>query len=426
MRTLALLVAKDLKRKARAPLGLLIVLSFPIVFALLIALSFGSRGERMPKVHLLVENQDGGLAANALLSGLQSERLAELLEVEVVGPEGAERMEKGEASALLRIPKGFTGDLIDGKPTRLSLVRNPAEGILPEIAEQLAATLADVLDAGSRVLRGPLEEIRPYARRGAGRMTDETVAAVSLAVRHAIDGARTFLAPPVIAIDTAALSGKTATTAKPADQKPSSEVSLIFLVILPGVSVYALFLVGDLAMRDIIAEATAGTLRRQLAGPIGGGTLVVGKALYTAVLSLIALAVLSLVGAVVLRRGVDPAGFLLLSLALVLAVTGTSATIYGLARNERIGATIGSIIYLVLAMAGGSFVNLEGLPRAVRAVSPISPFYWGTAGYRKLIESAGTLRDVLPNVAVLAGLGAALLALGAFLLHRTARRGGLA
>ena len=419
MRTLLLLVAKDLRRKARAPLGLLIVLSFPVVFAFLIALSFGARGERTPQAHLLVEDRDGGIAADALLSALRSERLADLVEVEVVGPEGAARMERGEASALLRIPKDFTQDLLDGKPVRLALVRNPAQGILPEIAEQLTRVLADVLDAGSRVLRGPLERIALSTRPGAEGPTEETTVAVALAVRRAFEGAAAVLSPPVIAFDTASLA------TPPADEPSDSEVSLIFLVILPGISVYALFLVGDLAMRDIIAESTAGTLRRQLAGPIGGGTLVLGKALYTAVLSLLALGVLSAVGALVLRRGVDPAGFLLLSLALVLAVTGTSATIYGLARNERRGATIGSIIYLVLAMAGGSFVNLEGLPRAVRAVSPVSPFYWGTTGYRQLIESAGTLRDVLPNVAVLAGLGAALLALGAFLLHRAARRGDL-
>ncbi|MGH9361041.1 MAG: ABC transporter permease, partial [Thermoanaerobaculia bacterium] len=384
------------------------------------ALSFGSRGERLPQVHLLVENRDGGLAANALLSALRSERLADLVEVVVVGAEGAARMEEGEASALLRIPEGFTQALLDGKPARLSLVRNPAQGILPEIAEQLVRTLADVLDAGARVLRGPLDQLRPYTRSGAERMTDAAMTAVSLEARRAIEGAANFLSPPVIAIDTAAL------TPQPAPESSRSEVSWIFLAILPGVSVYALFLVGDLAMRDIIAEATAGTLRRQLAGPIGGGTLVLGKALYTAVLALVALGVLTVVGAVVLRRGVDPAGFLLLSLALILAVTGTSATIYGLARSERRGATIASIVYLVLAMAGGSFVNLEGLPRAVRAVAPASPFYWGTAGYRTLIESAGTLRDVLLNVAVLAGLGAALLALGALLLDRAARRGKLA
>lgn len=420
MRTLALLVVKDLKRKARAPLGFLIVLSFPIVFALLIALSFGSRGERIPKVHLLVENQDRGIAANALLSAFTSERMATYVDVEVVGPEGARRMEEGEASALLRIPKGFTQNIFDGKPATLALVRNPAQGILPEIAEQLSRVLVDVLDAGSRVLRGPLEEIRLATQDSAGRITDETVVAVSLAVKRSVDGAEAYLFPPAIAIDTGSLAPK------PADQQSGESASLIFLIILPGVSVYALFLVGDLAMRDIITEATAGTLRRQLAGPIGAGTLVLGKALYTAALSLLALLVLSIVGAVVLRKGVDPAGFLLLSLALVLAVTGTSATIYGLAKDERRGATIGSIVYLVLGFAGGSFVNLEGLPRAVRAVAPVSPFYWGTAGYRKLLESAATVGDVLPNVAVLAGLGAALLALGALLLHRTARRGGLA
>ena len=419
MRTLLLLVGKDLRRKARSPLGLLIVLSFPVVFAFLIALSFGARGERTPQAHLLVEDRDGGIAADALLSTLRSERLAELVEIEVVETGGAARMERGEASALLRIPKGFTQDLLDGKPVRLALVRNPAQGILPEIAEQLTRVLADVLDAGSRVLRGPLDRIASSTRPGAEPPTEETTVAVALAVRRAFEGAADVLSPPVIAFDTGSLAPQ------PAGEESESEVSLIFLVILPGISVYALFLVGDLAMRDIIAESTAGTLRRQLAGPIGGGTLVLGKALYTAVLSLLALGVLAAVGALVLRRGVDPAGFLLLSLALILAVTGTSATIYGLARNERRGATIGSILYLVLAMAGGSFVNLEGLPRAVRAVSPVSPFYWGTTGYRTLIESAGTLRDVLPNVAVLAALGAALLALGGFLLHRAARRGGL-
>ncbi|HEV8583170.1 MAG TPA: ABC transporter permease [Thermoanaerobaculia bacterium] len=423
MRVLTLLVAKDLRRRFRAPLGLLIVLSFPVVFALLIALSFGSRGERVPKIRLLVENQDEGMAANVIMSALTSKQMAAYVDVEVVGAEGRGRIEKGEASALLRIPQGFTQNVLDGKPASLALVRNPAEGILPEIAEQLTRVLVDVLDAGSHVLREPLQEIRSTRQSQTGAVTDEAVIRISLGVKRSLESGFRYLSPPVIAVDTASLSPQ------PADEKSrksGSGTSLIFLVVLPGVSVYALFLVGDQAMRDIITEATAGTLRRQLAGPIGTGTLVLGKALYTIVLALLALLVLSAVGAAVLRRGVDPAGFLLLSFALVLAVTGTAATIYGLARDERRGATIGSIVYLILGFAGGSFVNLEGLPRAVRAAAPASPFYWGTAGYRKLIESSGGLGDVLPNIAILAGLGVFLLALGALLLHRTLRRGGLA
>jgi ABC-2 type transport system permease protein len=420
MGTLRLLVLKDLRRRARSPLGLLIVLSFPIVFAGLIALSFGSHGERVPKIHLLVENQDDGIVANGLLSSLTSARMAEYVDVEIVKEEGAARMEKGEASALLRIPKGFTQDLIDGKPTSLALVRNPAQGILPEISEQLTRVLVDVLDSSARVLKGPLEQIRPFTQSDANGITDESLTTISLAVKHAADGAGKLLFPPAISIDTMSLEPA------PEDGKPVSNTGSIFLLILPGISVYALFLVGDLAMRDIIAEATAGTLRRQLAGPIGAGTVVLGKAIYTAVLSLLALVLISIVGALVLGRSVDPAGFVLLSLALVMSVTGASSVIYAVARNERVGATISSIVYLVLGFAGGSFINLEGLPKAARAIAPLSPFYWGTAGYRKLIESAGTLGDVLPNVAVLAGLGAACLALGALLLQRTLRRGGLA
>jgi len=420
MRTLRLLVAKDLRRRLRSPLGLLIVLSFPIVFATLIALSFGAHGERVPKIHLLVENRDDGIVANGLLSSLTSARMSAYVDVEIVKEEGAARMEKGEASALLRIPKGFTQDLIDGRPASLALVRNPAQGILPEIAEQLTRVLVDVLDSSSRVLRGPLDQIRPFTQADANGITDASVTRIALAVKRAADGAGKLLFPPAISIDSAALQPK------PVEEKPGSGVGTIFLLILPGISVYALFLVGDLAMRDIIAEATAGTLRRQLAGPIGAGTLVLGKALYTAVLSLLALVLISIVGAFILGRGVDPAGFLLLSLALVLAVTGASSVIYALARNERAGATVSSIVYLILGFAGGSFINLEGLPKAARAIAPLSPFYWGTTGYRSLIESAGTLRDILPNVAVLAGLGAGCLALGALLLQRTLRRGGLA
>ena len=41
MPLLAHLVAKDIRRKLRAPLGLIVVLAFPLLFAGMIALAFG-------------------------------------------------------------------------------------------------------------------------------------------------------------------------------------------------------------------------------------------------------------------------------------------------------------------------------------------------------------------------------------------------
>jgi ABC-type multidrug transport system permease subunit len=155
------------------------------------------------------------------------------------------------------------------------------------------------------------------------------------------------------------------------------------------------------------------------------GTFVLGKAVFTAVLSLAAIVVLSIVGLLAGGGSADPLGFLVLSVALTLAVTGASATLYGFARSERLGTTLASVVYLVFGFAGGSFIPLESLPASVRAFSPLTPFYWGTQGYRSLAGGAG-LADILPNAGALAGFGVVLLAIGIRALGRTVRRGGAA
>jgi len=168
MRRIAWMVRKDLLRRLRQPLGIGLLLAFPLVFSLMIAVTFGTGGSSFPKVRLFVENRDGNLVGDFLSSSLGSPEFAEYFEVEAVGEEGMARMEQGEASALLRIPDQFTEDLLDGKPTSLELVRNPAEGIMPEVAEQVATVLADVLSSGSRVLRGPLDTLKPMLDAGGG------------------------------------------------------------------------------------------------------------------------------------------------------------------------------------------------------------------------------------------------------------------
>jgi ABC-2 type transport system permease protein len=177
-------------------------------------------------------------------------------------------------------------------------------------------------------------------------------------------------------------------------------------------------------MRDVLTELEAGTLRRQLHAPVGTGTVILAKAGFTAAVSLIALAVLSVTGWLAVEGPVDVAGYVLLSAALVVAVTGAGATVYGAAGSQNRGATISSMVYLALAFAGGSFIPLDSLPGAMRALAPVSPFYWGTRGYQQLLVHGGGAAEILGPAAVLSGLGVVLLAVGAMLLHRRLARGG--
>jgi ABC-2 type transport system permease protein len=217
-------------------------------------------------------------------------------------------------------------------------------------------------------------------------------------------------------------------TAKPEPKKTKSgdAPSSIFLLVLPGVAVYGLFLVADQGMRDVMTERTLGTLRRQLAGPVPAESIILAKAVYTAVLAAGAIVVIGAVGALVLSAPVSLPGFLLLSLALVLAVTGTTAVIYGVARTERQASTLGNMIFLAMGFLGGGFFRVEGLPPALRGIAPFTPLYWGTQGYRKLLEDAAGVGGIATHAGVLALMGAVFLGIGAVALRRTARRGAAA
>jgi ABC-2 type transport system permease protein len=424
MGRLLLLVSKDLKRKLRAPVGLAVLLAFPIVFAGMLALVFGSGGENVPKVRLLVENRDDGFLASALASAFTSKQMAEHFDVRTMGKgKGGPAIEAGEGSALLVLPEHLTQDVLDGKPVTLELVRNPAEAILPEVAEQLARILAEVLDGGAHVLREPLDQLRPYLQEGSKAPSDASIVDLSIAIKRTIEGAEGYLFPPVIT-----LKGAFATATKEEKEREEERGtgSLIFLAVLPGVGVYALFLVADNGMRDVLTEGTLGTMRRQLAGPIGTGTLLAGKALYSGTLALGALAIFSGVAAVFLRTRPSIPGYLGLSLALILAVVGTSALVYGLAGTERKGATFASALYLVMGFLGGSFVSVDNLPKTMQTIAHFTPFYWATSGYRTLLEKGGGLTDVLPAIVVLSILGVVLLLAGTFFLRRTVARGGAA
>ena len=414
------MVRKDLLRRIRAPLGIGIVLAFPVVFSGLLALAFGGGTPTLPEVQLLVEDRDDSFLSGMLLQAFASEQLDELFELRQIDSGGAALMDQGEASALLVIPAGFGESLLRGTPVTLELVRNPSQFILPEIAEQTLAVFADLLDAASRLLREPLNELTPMLDDEAGEGPSATeVAAIAVSVREAIGSAEQFVFPPVITLESVTLD---------ADEDEEDDASgnagfSIFVLILPGVSVWALFMLGDIAMRDILTEMEDGTLRRQLAGPVTARDIVVSKALYTASLATISLLLLAAIGWGLANRSIDLAGFLLLSVAVVAAVTGFSSAVYGVAKTERQGATFSSIVLLVFGFVGGAFLQVGAMPDAVRGFAPLSPFYWAVTGYRTLIQDGGGVADVLVNVGVLALLGLLLSLFGTALLNRKIRMG---
>lgn len=425
-----LLLRKDLLRHRRSPLAVIGLLIFPLMFAGLMSLAFGKGDSPLPAAKLLIEDHDEGLGSRLVFSFFDSPELRPFVAATTVeAGSGRARLAEGEASALLILPEGLTPRLLDGEKVELRLLKNPAESILPQIAEEISRTLTDVLSIGAELLRSQSHELGISGFSDFATLDEAAYGRFGIAARRLgqLVGPYLDVENPLVEIDRVLLDAAGRPKAADGEAKEPdgpSPRALIFLMVLPGVMVYSLFAIGEQMMRDLLFESGHGTLRRQLCAPLSVAQLIAAKVLVAATVAAGALLLMMGLAVILTGKPVDPLGFATLSLAVVLAVSGSSAAIYGFARTERQGSAIANMIYLLMAFLGGSFVPLDALPDAARKIAPASPFYWGTRGFQDLLAGQN-LAAVLPAIGILVGLGALLLTCGIFLLDRRFTRGTL-
>ncbi len=405
------LLLKDLRRRWRSPAATLAMLIFPIFMTGMLGLVIrgGDGGAELPPLHLLVEDRDEGMLTQVLQGALGNEEAQKRLRVEFVGEEGRLRMERGEASALLIFPVGFTDSVLAGSQARLELVRNPAEGIAPEIIEQGTHALAAYLDQARRLLADQLLELKllieeenvPPATR---------VAALAGAVTERMQGVERYLFPPLLRIESVK------------EARPAGGSSLRgYLLIMT--TVMALLFVAVRSVGDLFDERKSGMLRRQLASPAGIERIVGAKLIFGVLLGLLVLAILAAIGFLTrwLRPPIDAAGALLLAVAFCTAACGAMALVFALVRTEKQAGILGWLVVMAMSALGGSMVNLEAMPAPMRAAAPLTLNYWAIEGFKLLVFEGAGLGEVRRHVLVLAGTGGAALLAGYLIMVRRFR-----
>src|SRR5581483_2438585 len=128
---------KDLRRHLRDPMGLALWVAMPLMVGGLLMLLISGTEKGPPRPHLLVADDDGGLVGDLLTRAFAAGRARTFIQVDQAETaEGRQRMWRGEASALLIIPPGFSRAVLRDQPTKLVLVTNPSQRILPEIVKE--------------------------------------------------------------------------------------------------------------------------------------------------------------------------------------------------------------------------------------------------------------------------------------------------
>ncbi len=420
MGTIAALVAKDIRRRLADPAGLLLTLMIPLVIAGLMALAFGQFAggpEEIQKLRAVVLDLDESPLSTVLTSPPRDEEAARRLEIVAVATreEGMQRMREDQYPALLVIPEGFTKGLLRGEKVQIELVKNPSQGFSPVAAQQAAEVLALYLSVGARVLDdfGPqLESLLD----GEERSWSDSVAlaALATAVYARIKSGDNLIFPPLIEVSEP--------EAESAGERLGGFNFLSWMY--PGMIVMGLMFVGIYQMKDLLREREAGTLKRQLASPIGAGALMAAKIISVAVVVMISAVVMMVMGSAAFRMTWGPPGRMLLAVLLSsFAVTGFSALIYAIVRTERQGDALGGIITMVMSLLGGAFAPSQIMPPAMQKVSVLSLNYWANGALRSLSSQGG--RDIGVYLVVLAVIGALCTTLGVAILARRHFRGAV-
>jgi ABC-2 type transport system permease protein len=397
MNAILLIVRNDMKRRLRNPVSIICMFLIPLGLTLLVGLVFGRHGTvELSHIKVLLADGDKGVASNFFKQGMKQGKLAELIDiVEVDSVAGRSLMDRGKASALIEIPKGFTAGVIDRKPVAIGLVKNPQEAFLPLIVEEITETMAVMIDGTARIFEKPIGEARGMLTGGRWPEAAELAGLLSSA-KPRIELVKGYLSDTLISIASETVSA------------PEAKPAFNFLaLIMPGSILIGLLFISEITMRDILRERETGTLARIVAGPVPGEHAIAGKMLSSFAITFAACALLIAVGR--LGFGIawgSPLKLLVHVVGSILMCVGLMAFLYGFIRSERVADAMLPVVIIVLCVFGGAMFPYEVMSPAMQKAAVFSPAFWVIDGLKRIaIEKTGW-GGIAPHLAIVYGLGA--------------------
>lgn len=363
---------KDLLLRLRDRSALLVGVVVPFVLAFVFNLVFGGAFGTGTLLAVGFADGDGGEAAAALSTGLLELEEAGTIDVVFADDEAELRslIETGGLNVGIYVPEGLGAAIASGEIATLDVLQSvdaPTAGTIGRaIAAEFAYRVADaqrVVAAVSHLEDGPVDPSR------AARLADRAASASPVVVLSEIEAADGILDPPTF--------------------------------FAAGMAVFFLFFLVQFGVSGLLDEEREGTLVRLQAAPIPRWSVVLGKALTSLILGVLALTVLAVTSTLLMGASWGhPLGVAILILAVTLASTAIVGVVAGTARTPEGAGNLVSIIAVALGMLGGTFFPVAGGNRLIEALSLATPHAWFLRGMSGLATDQG-LGPIVPSVAAL-------------------------
>ena len=386
----ALVIAgTGLRRMSRDPTNIFFLFVFPMVMVLILGLVFGGGFE----VSVGVVAPDGDPLADEVVESLRDHDEVTLHAYDSEA-DLRDAVELGHVQGGVVVPADYGARLRAGDDVEVGFLMGSSGlgALLQPIAQEAVG------DQSSRV-----QAARFAAEHGAGDF-DAALADVT-------DLSATLTPIPV-------------RTEEAGDTSDEFEGLGRFDLGASGQLLLFMFVSGLASSAGLIQSRQLGVSRRMLATPTSLGTVLAGETLGR-------LATVLVQGAYIMTatwllfdvNWGDPVGAVLLLVAFGLVATGVAMLAGSVFKNDQQAGSVGVFLGLGLAALGGCMVPLEVFSPTMRKVAHVTPHAWANDAFAELVRRDGGLVDILPDLAVLAAMAAAVLALATWRLRKSLTSG---
>lgn len=407
---------KDTTIRFRDRNALILMVAAPLVLSAIIGSAFGgflNSSDPVPfdAIPVLLINQDDGEMGQQFADILTSDALGDLLVVTETADETAARdqVQRGEARAAIVIPDGFS-EAVSGdsetavSPALVQFYADPSATLTPNIVRGVVTQIVNGFNSAAISSEVTVAQLTAEAATLGPALADlGTVLQAEMQSRFN-EGQ-----PVVIALNDVPV-GETEETA---DISP-------FAFFAPSMGIlFLMFSMMD-GTRSILEEEQEGTLSRLISTPTSHLEIILGKIGGVFLTGGLQFVVFVAASALIFQLdwGNSLLGLAMLTLAVVLSLTSLGALIAAFARNPSQAGILGTVVTLVFAALGGTFVPAQNFPPFLQELSKITVTRWALDGFTDLTIYGLGAADVVLETAVLTGLSILFVALALWQFQR--------
>lgn len=351
-----------IKRILREKWGLIQWLAVPIIIVFLMSLIAGTGSGKLTG-KLLITDHDDSTVSQFLTGSFNQGPLAEIFTVtKVTAAQGAIMMDQGDASAWITIESGFGDAFLNNHATKLHLVKNPAQNILPQMVETSMKLLVDAATYIQILFADELAVLKPMLQDQ--KFNDADLVVLTLGIKQQIENLQETVFPPQLKLIKQVVE----------DAKEEKQNITFGLLMFPGAIFMALIFSANSLAVSIWDDANNGVLPRLSSTPSALGAYFNGQVLAAALVFAFIALFLGVLGSWYFAIPWHQLPVMLLWLmfsGLVIYMLFSAVSL--LMPNSRTANITVNATTFPLLMIGGSFFPMESMPAWLAGIGQFLP-----------------------------------------------------